>query len=45
VDENNPMYEVYPVTNEEAEVLQPYVDVNIDLSLYDYFVDADAKSV
>ena len=39
---DDPMVNVYPVTDEQAERLQGHVDHRIDLSSLDYFVEGRA---
>ncbi|MDQ2687745.1 MAG: cloacin immunity family protein [Armatimonadota bacterium] len=36
---DNPMYDVYPVSEEQAKRLQPYAGHPLDLRKYDYFVE------
>lgn len=41
--QDNPMYDVYPVSKEQANQLQAYVEQPIDLQTYDYFVECSAE--
>ena len=40
---DNPMYDVYPVSEAQAERLRAHVDQPIDLRAYDYFVECYAE--
>lgn len=41
--QDNPMYDVYPVSEEQAKRLQFYVGHPLDLRKYDYFVECVAE--
>ena len=42
VPQGDPMYDCWPVRAEHLPALSPYVPVPIDLTKFDYFVEADA---
>lgn len=41
--QDDPMYDVYPVHEAQAECLQVYTNHPIDLQAYDYFVECHAE--
>jgi len=40
---HNPMFDVYPIGPTEARVLAPYIDGELELGNYSYYVEADAE--
>jgi hypothetical protein len=41
---DNPMYDSFKVGAEHERMLAPYLDVTLDLTAYDYYVEFDRES-
>ena len=42
VSPGNPMYDSFPIQEAQARILTNYVEINFELSKYDYFLEFDS---